>query len=260
MFTARAATAEDYAVFAKLFPELEVHDPIPNAQQWTDRMMPRTIILLRDGAPAGYGYFQIYGSSAHLCHVVVDPRERGRGAGRALMEALFARTEGCTRRFLNVKAHNTAAVRLYQRCGLTIEHESWALDVPFAAVDRLAGEAAEVYRPGPEEDAAIARIFHLDAERIAFVRDAGRLLFAIRDVAFAAFDPAFPGAYPFRVARTSLARPLLEAMRSHARTDYVHMPVEGDAATKDALVAAGAKLCFALYQMASSQVVRGDSK
>lgn len=64
------------------------------------------------------------------------------------------------------------------------------------------------------------------------------------------FDPDFPGAFPFRVAAPTLARPLLEALRPHARpgVDAVGLVVEDDDALAALLVAAGATVRARMVQ------------
>jgi hypothetical protein len=60
----------------------------------------------------------------------------------------------------------------------------------------------------------------------------------------ACFDPDLPGAFPFRVARPTLARPLLEACCRLARSDldYMQVVVEDDAPLAELLVGAGANV------------------
>jgi ribosomal protein S18 acetylase RimI-like enzyme len=65
-------------------------------------------------------------SHAHVLELnglAVDPDERGRGTGEALVEA--AKTEaarrGASKLTLRVLAPNTVARRLYERCGFTTE-------------------------------------------------------------------------------------------------------------------------------------------
>jgi hypothetical protein len=247
--------------------------------------------------PVGYAYWQCYGATAHLIQLVTDPRARGRGVGAALMEAVRAAVvaEGCSRWYLNVKRENATAQRLYRRHGLAVESECWVLRFPWALLERLPGDGSG--RAGdsdgggsagdsddsgiagdsdgsgvgggvaaatldPADDAPFARRFGVDAARFAVLRARpGRVVVGLRErgepVGFAVFDPAFPGAHPLRVARPTLARPLLEACRRHAdlaRFDFLGMNVEGDAALKDALLAAGAQLTFDLLQMSGALV------
>ena len=60
----------------------------------------------------------------YLCSMAVDEARRGEGLGRSLVTAVLQEVqtdspEG-TRIFLNVEAHNVAAVRLYSSCGFRI--------------------------------------------------------------------------------------------------------------------------------------------
>lgn len=259
-FRTRAATAADYPSFARLFPELRVPDPVPSAEHFAAHVLPHVLLLCDGAATLGYAHWRLYGRTAHVVNVVVDPSARGRGGGRVLLDAVreLVVRAGCTRWYLNVKRDNEPALRLYRACGLAVEHEAWALRLAWAQVDRLAGDGAAVpLRPAPADDAAIAARFALDPERLALLRARPTtILTALREhdawVAFTAFDPQFPGAYPFRVTRIGLARPLLDACRPHAaldRFDFLRLTIEGDAALKDVLLAAGADLAFSLLQL-----------
>lgn len=262
-FITRAANAADYSSFARLFPELRIDDPLPTDERFGRHMLPRVLLLCEGDETLGYAFWQVYGSTAHVVQVVVDPRVRGQGGGRVLLDAVRAAVtrEACTRWYLNVKRDNVPALRLYERCGLRSEHAIWALRISWAQVDALAGVSnAVACTSRPDDDAAIAERFRLDRERLPLLRARpGTTLVALREegavVAFAAFDPAFPGAYPFRLARTQLARPLLDACRPHAdlaRFDFVRVNVEGDAPLKDTLCAVGAEISFALVQMGAA--------
>lgn len=263
-FSAREATPADYALFTRLFPELGVSDPTPTAAQFVTRMLPRVLVVDENGAGVAYAFWQVYGRTAHVVHVVVDPRARGRGAGRVLMREVRARVraEGCARWYLNVKQDNPAAIRLYERSGLAIEQEGWALDARWEQLAALPvapsgrpGEEHAPFVPSAGDDEDIASRLDLLVERIAQLRARpGVVLLAMRDdhrlpVAFAAFDPAFPGVYPVRVTRVDLARPLFLALRTHARLDSVKVFVEGHRALYAALRAVGGQLHHALYRM-----------
>jgi GNAT superfamily N-acetyltransferase len=258
--TTRPAVVDDYAAFAQLFPELGVHDPTPTVEQFATRMLPRVVIVRKNARVIGYAFWQAYGATAHVVHVVVDPAARGLGAGRALLLAVHSRAleEDCSRWYLNVKRDNAPAIRLYERCGLQREHESFALRIGWTQLDGLAGdgEQAALFGVAPSDDQAIGARFALDVARITQLRARGLVLLGLREASaiagFAAFDPAFPGVYPFRVARPSLARPLLDALRPYAdlaRFDFVRLTVEADPVLNEALCEVGAELAFALYQM-----------
>jgi ribosomal protein S18 acetylase RimI-like enzyme len=79
-----------------------------------------------DGEPVGSLWIQIRSTSggpeAYVYDVELAPRARGRGLGRATMLAAehAVRGLGATRMRLNVFAHNTAALRLYDGLGYTV--------------------------------------------------------------------------------------------------------------------------------------------
>jgi GNAT superfamily N-acetyltransferase len=257
----RDATADDYPVFARLFPALGVDDPVLTPSQFASRMLPAVIIAEEDGAALGYTFWQIHGPRAHIVQVVVDETARNRGAGRALMEEVRQRViaAGCSRWVLNVKQENAAAIRLYEKCGLVVEQEGWALRTEWTQLASLRECLGEVtlYTPAPEEDAALAARFGETEERLHLLRSReGVVLAGLREagaaVAFAAFDPAFPGVYPVRLARVDLARPLLLGLRPHARDAHVVIFVEGDHALFDELRARGAQIRHAMYRMGSA--------
>jgi GNAT superfamily N-acetyltransferase len=256
----RPATSDDHAVFARLFPELGVSDPLPTPEQFAARMVPRMVVLEDAGGAVGYAFWQVYGRTAHVVQVVVDPRARGRGAGRALMQEVRRRVagEGCTRWYLNVKQDNGAAMRLYERCGLAIEQQGWAVRIRWAQLAALTGPRdAVLFTPAPADDPDVAALLGIDVERVVLLRAReGVVLRALREgeglVAFGAFDPAFPGVYPVRVARPELAGALFDGFRAQARTDDVNVFVEGDRGLFEALSRAGAQLSHALYRMGAA--------
>jgi GNAT superfamily N-acetyltransferase len=256
--TLRDATAEDYPVFARLFPALGVDDPVLTPDQFAARMLPTVIVAEETGAPIGYAFWQIQGPRAHLVHLVVDERARSRGAGRALMEAVRQRVlaAGCSRWFLNVKQGNAPAIRLYEKCGLAIEQERWAMRAEWSQLASLPEPRSEVivYSPQSDEDPSLAARFDESPELLGIVRRRpGIVLLGLREagipVAFAAFDPSFPGVSPVRLARVDLARPLFDALRAHAREGRVQVSVEGDRALFEAMQGCGARVHIAMHRM-----------
>jgi GNAT superfamily N-acetyltransferase len=257
-FVVRDAVDADYGVFARLFPELGVDDPLASHEQFAARMLSRTVILEEDGRARGYAFWQAYGATAHVVHVVVDPLARGRGAGRSLMDAieLRVRREGCARWYLNVKQENAPAIRLYERCGMRIELEGWALRTAWSQIALLPASPAGpvAFAPGVEDDSVLAACFDLDPERLALLRARpGFVLLALREadapVAFAAFDPAFPGVHTVRVAYDEATRALFDALHPHAREDRVFIFVEGNRALLEALERVGAERRHSLFRM-----------
>jgi GNAT superfamily N-acetyltransferase len=261
-FVVRLACTADYPLVARLFPELAVEDPVPTPAQFESRMLPRVIVAEGEcGIPVGYAFWRVYGKTTHIVNVIVDGAARGRGVGHALLDDVRTRVvrEGSTRWYLNVKQDNAVAIRVYERDGFSIEHEAWALKTEWSRLMTLpvAAPDAEAFVPVPDEDGALAEGVGFDEERITLLRAAAGVAIAgVREhgryLGLAAFDPFYPGIYPIRVARPALARPLLDALRRHAKEDRVMVFVEGDPALQDLLMGVGAKLGHALYQMGGS--------
>jgi len=256
----RRAQASDYEQFARLFPELGTGDPVPARARWEEEMLPATIFLERDGEIVAYGYTQALKGIGYVRHVIVAPGERGKGVGGVLMRALgrqLARA-GCMSWCLNVKPDNEPGIRLYSSSGMRVAYASTAFGLGWDVLARLPREieAPAVHGIEPADDAAIEATFGLPTGQIADVRArGGRVLLRLATSeglgGFACFDPNFPGSFPFRVARPSLAVHLLEAIRLHARPEHDHtgVVVEDAPALRDALIAAGAVVRFEMLHM-----------
>jgi GNAT superfamily N-acetyltransferase len=72
-----------------------------------------------DGVPAGQAFSRMDGNSVHIGAMWVAPEARGRGIGRALLEATedWGRKRGSTRALLSVTAGNSPAEQLYRASG-----------------------------------------------------------------------------------------------------------------------------------------------
>ncbi|EYF06232.1 GNAT family N-acetyltransferase [Chondromyces apiculatus] len=262
--TVRPATAADYPCFSRFFQELGTGDPVPPPERWTETMAPATVFFDEPaGRAVAYAYVQVLSGTGYVRHIVVDPDQRGRGVGRAVMAGVASRLveAGCGRWCLNVKPDNTAAIRLYTSVGMAPAHLSTAFRFGWDLVPRLPRGA----RPMPErsvtpaDDAAIEATFAMPAGQIAETRrNARNVLLSLVDphregtppLAFASFDPHFPGAFPFRVLDPTLAAPLLDAIHPHALPDPPYMQiVSEDAALTAALAAAGATVRLEILHM-----------
>jgi hypothetical protein len=163
-----------------------------------------------------------------------------------------------SRWYLNVKADNAPAIRLYERAGLSVEQRGWSMRADWAVLAALPGPTHTLQvEPSTEQVSRFALQQGLDPERLALVRARPGVVFvALRDhagpCALAAFDPAFPGIYPVAVTRPEHARPLFDALRPHARDPHVNLFVEGNAVLAGALLGAGAKLSFETLRMGAS--------
>ncbi len=257
------AAREHHADFARFFAELHTQDPLPDVDRWAVEMAPGTFFLAEGDALIGYTFCEAYGERGYVRHVVVAPETRGRGVGSALMQALATRlaAAGCTRWELNVHVGNDAAVALYERWGMREEYRSHVLRLPWENLARLTSSARPVLaRPvARDHDTAIERRFRLPEGQVARLRSfEGMILLQLVErgepVAFARFDPRFPGCFPFRLAAAELTRPLLEAFRSHARESdpWIQLVVEDDASTAEALLAAGAGLKVSIVHMSGA--------
>ena len=173
------------------------------------------------------------------------------------------RSAGCTRWYLNVKADNTPAIRLYERCGFAIDKESWALSIPWSAALAIPfdpGLATALVRP--EDEAEVA-------ERFRHERRTHRCV-----LARARPDPSWlpctpPTGRPGRVRRVrpspsrrvsvrgaparSRRQPLACVPRyaDLATFDFIRLTVEGNRPLYEGLIASGATLTFAMLQLAS---------
>jgi hypothetical protein len=150
-------------------------------------------------------------------------------------------------------------LRLYEKCGLSIEQEGWGMQVDWSQLAALPGPRVEVtvYTPESDGDAALAARFDERPERLRMLRGRpGTVIRAVHEagapVAFAAFDPSFSGIYPVRLARVDLARPLFEDLRKHARQSHVQVFVEGDRSLYEALIGCGAQIHTAMFRMGAS--------
>lgn len=254
------AAREHHPDFVRFFAGLELDDPVPDVERWTAEMAPWTFFLAEDEALVGYAFSEVYGERGYVRHVVVSRDARGRGIGRALMRELAARFRGAgaTRWELNVKRDNRPAIALYERCGMTVQYATHVVRLDWAALARLPGSARPlVARPvEPEHDARIEGAFRMPDGKVARLRSlAGMVLVQLVErglpVAFARFNPAFPGCFPFHVSAPELARPLLEALAPHARPadPWIQLVIEGDESTAATLLSAGARGVLEIVHM-----------
>ncbi len=109
------------------------------ADPWTELMFQQELhngashfhVACRNGQLVGYAGFWLVLDEAHVTKVTVAQAFRGLGLGVALMEHVFAWTQGlgaaCIR--LEVREGNTAARNLYLKCGfepIRIRHGYYA--------------------------------------------------------------------------------------------------------------------------------------
>jgi ribosomal protein S18 acetylase RimI-like enzyme len=251
--TIRPARSSDYPAFARLHPELASGDPVPSAERFAKEIAPACLVIEHGSEVVGYGYYQSLIDSGYVRHVVIAPEARGRGSGGLLMLAIAERLRraGCERWRLNVKPDNEPALKLYHGLGLRELYSSVALRFDWERVASLPEASVRVHAGPiePGQDPLVEGSFRLARGQLASARAAGRVLAQLTNtggapLAAAVFDPSFPGAFPFKVRDPSLARPLLEALRRHARADLAHVQVvaEDDPALARLLIGVGAEV------------------
>ncbi len=265
----RRAEATDYAAFARLMPELGTGDPVPTEDHWQAHQQATTLIGFVGGEAVAYAYFDILADWGYVRNVVVTQQWRGRGLGHQLMHEVenFLQMHGCSQWCLNVQPDNAAAVQLYARHGLVPAYHAYALRFPWSAVAPPWPEAPEIasaevatFPLQPAEDAAVETRFGLPHGQLASRRSQpGRLLFRLGRadasegpvLGVAMFDPMFPGAFPFRVASSALAFPLLAALQTYASPefDFMQVVVEDDEPLAEELVARGAEVRFRMLHL-----------
>jgi GNAT superfamily N-acetyltransferase len=259
----RGARADDYDTFVVLRRELSIDDPTPTPERFASHILPRMLVYERRREVLGFVTYDKLAANGYIRGLAVAPQARRAGIATALMTAAAhqLRARGVTTDWhLNVKADNAPALQLYERFGMKVLYSSVALRFAWANIDRLPSEDSAV-TVRPVADAAvpdIERALGIVDGRLELARSRGRgVTLQLRDerlapVGVACFDPSFPGAFPFRVARPTLASLLLDALAPHVRTGDLDLQiiVEHDDALADTLIAAGAVVRMRLLHLA----------
>lgn len=251
--TTRPAAADDYEAFTRLFPELEVPDPLPSLERFAAAIVPDALVAVDDDRVVGITWARKRGESLHIVYLITDRAHRRRGIGVTLMHAaaVCGRALGLARWMLNVKPENLGARALYERCGMKEVMASASMRLTWTDVPRLPPSPPDTTVTPLVDDAAFEAALGLGRGELAASRALpGRLLFGVMHqgerVGVVGFDAAFPGASPFRLGAPSYARAVLEALRPLARAEHGHLFafVEGDPALEAAFAAAGATVAL----------------
>lgn len=118
----RVATLDDLTILVDLealtFPE-DPWSPFMLADELSSPASRYWIAMDEAGVPIGYGGVKIGGDQADVMTIGVAPRARGRGVGRAILDALleWARQAGAVEIFLDVRPSNEGAIALYNSRG-----------------------------------------------------------------------------------------------------------------------------------------------
>ena len=247
----RPATADDYADFLRLFPELGLTEAPATAARFAAELLPDTLVLMQAGRVAGLIWACRRGALLHVVYVITDPALRGLGLGRRLMGAAAARgrQQGYEAWTLNVQRENTVARAMYASMGLAEQLDCAVLRLPWAAVEGLP-EAAPGLRCGPLPPEVLIAPAVLSA-RMSW-SELGALpgrgwwvaTRAEHTVGRAGFAGAAPQSGVFRTREAGVARALLLALRARCAptAPTLTLLVADDLALELALVRAGAAL------------------
>ncbi len=243
----RPATDDDFELYVRLLPELGVDDPPAVLEKWRRTQRDDTLVAENDGQPLGLVWWQRLEGSGYVRQLITSPGARQQGVGRALMEAVAWRlaAAGCNTWQLNVKPTNIAAIALYRSLGLHRDYGSASFKVEWPLLERLpSGETARLVTEA--EEAEVERMLGLPPGQVTNDRRLGRVLLTVGPpfTGLAAFNPDYPGAFPFRAKSPAVARALLEAMRAHSKpgATFAGVVLENDDALAVALERAGAFL------------------
>ncbi|MBB3104151.1 ribosomal protein S18-alanine N-acetyltransferase [Azomonas macrocytogenes] len=100
----------EYAAFSHPWTRGIFLDGLNNYECW---------LMFEGSQQVGHGVIQVIAGEAHLLNITVKPQNQGRGLGLHLLEHLMVRAKArqATECFLEVRAGNTSAYRLYERYG-----------------------------------------------------------------------------------------------------------------------------------------------
>ncbi|HEY2709321.1 MAG TPA: GNAT family N-acetyltransferase [Caulobacteraceae bacterium] len=129
----RRATADDAQAIGRVFDaavrknwsymgEL-AQTPMFPPEEWdkdvADHAPPNAMLVAVDEADDVVGFVAVHPAEGELYLLFVDPRQAGRGVGRALLEAGHAilRAAGCREVFLYTHEQNTRAIAVYEAAG-----------------------------------------------------------------------------------------------------------------------------------------------
>ncbi len=246
-FRPARSNPSDYEAYARLFLELAVPDPIPSRERYDEEIAPQSFVAERDGAIVGWMLTVTLENVGYVRQLMVDSGHRRGGLGRALMLEAARRfdEQGCDDWCLNVKPDNVAALGLYRALGMEQRYTSVAVRLSLGARHGLsASEDCHVAPLTDEERGPVEAALHIPPGLLGRLTGGGRLHLVCHEagqpVGLAAFDPAFPGCFPFRTNAPRHARALLDALAAEVGDITLQVVLEDQPAVVAALEAAGA--------------------
>jgi len=110
--------------WTRLMHDLDAHDPAAHLEILTGPERVGFATVYRGDEPVGIGRVSVEGEWAGVTSVDVPDRARRQGAGSAVMRALleWAGRQGAVASYLQVRAGNAAALRLYAALGYVTHH------------------------------------------------------------------------------------------------------------------------------------------
>jgi ribosomal protein S18 acetylase RimI-like enzyme len=110
--------------WTRLMHDLDAHDPAAHLEIRTGPERVGFATVYRGDEPVGIGRVSVEGEWAGVTSVDVPDRARRQGAGSAVMRALleWAGRQGAVASYLQVRAGNAAALRLYAALGYVTHH------------------------------------------------------------------------------------------------------------------------------------------
>ncbi len=239
LFVIRPARPTDLPAVALLCKDLGIAAP----------PLRGTLLDEREGEIAGYVRVQTLGAVGYVRDLVTAQRSADAGLLLMLAAAHALREAGVREWHLDARPESRS-IGIYERLGMHPAHRSTALRFAWARLPDLPGEAATASAVSLEDDDDVERALGMLGGQLAMVRKRPQLVLRqLRDddcaaVGFAALDPA--GARIFRVARPSLAAPLLAALRPHARAPELALVLDDQDALTALLVDHGAQVVLRL--------------
>jgi len=124
----RPATSKDVDELLRLENLCFEHDRLKRTDFRNALRAARSLVLVTDDGErlAAYALLKMQGRLGHLLSLAVDPEQRRRGLGRALIAAVedAARTRGARHMQLELREDNGAAEALYKSLGYR-HHGTW---------------------------------------------------------------------------------------------------------------------------------------
>jgi GNAT superfamily N-acetyltransferase len=140
-FVLRPGTAADVPLILNLIRELATYERAPDAVHAREADLLRdgfgatplfrTLLIELDSLPVGFAFFFLAYSTwrgrptLYLEDLFIRPEARGKGAGRALMQALAAEAVqlGCARFIWQVLDWNAPSIAFYESLGAEVQRE-----------------------------------------------------------------------------------------------------------------------------------------